>query len=193
MPELVPAPSSQPTDTPPKLSEAEKMDTSNSTSKSDSSDPIPDTGTTAPSVETVTLPPQTLESDSKTDIPESDASNKETIKSLLTSKTEDSSNESSPSKDEESATKENGTVSAEEAPKLTVIVDPPDKSSRLPASHAQKFMFNIADGGFTDLHNAWADEKTKGFSPATWGRRHDYWLLKGIVTYPLDRCNVERV
>ena len=47
-----------------------------------------------------------------------------------------------------------------------------------------KFMFNIADGGFTELHTLWADEKTKGFSPAVWGRHHDYWLLKGIVTYP---------
>lgn len=48
-----------------------------------------------------------------------------------------------------------------------------------------RFMFNIADGGFTELHSLWADEKTKGFSETVWGRRHDYWLLKGIVTYPL--------
>ena len=45
-----------------------------------------------------------------------------------------------------------------------------------------KFMFNIADGGFTELHNLWADEKTKGFSHRSWGRHHDYWLLKGLVT-----------
>lgn len=48
-----------------------------------------------------------------------------------------------------------------------------------------RFMFNIADGGFTELHCLWADEKTKGFIETVWGRRHDYWLLKGIVTYPL--------
>jgi len=47
-----------------------------------------------------------------------------------------------------------------------------------------KFMFNIADGGFTELHNLWANEKTRGFSPQIWGRHHDYWLLKGLVTYP---------
>ena len=47
-----------------------------------------------------------------------------------------------------------------------------------------KFMFNIADGGFTELHNLWSDEKTKGFSLRGWGRHHDYWLLKGLVTYP---------
>ena len=44
-----------------------------------------------------------------------------------------------------------------------------------------RFMFNIADGGFTELHALWSSEKTKGFSPKTWGRRHDYWLLKGVV------------
>ena len=48
-----------------------------------------------------------------------------------------------------------------------------------------KFMFNIADGGFTELHSVWAEEKTKGFRPSVWGRHHDYWMLKGICTYPL--------
>ena len=47
-----------------------------------------------------------------------------------------------------------------------------------------RFMFNIADGGFTELHSLWAEEKTKGFVETVWGRHHDYWLLKGIVTYP---------
>lgn len=49
----------------------------------------------------------------------------------------------------------------------------------------QQFMFNIADGGFTELHTLWAAEKTKGYNPHVWGRRHDYWLLKGVVEYPL--------
>jgi len=48
----------------------------------------------------------------------------------------------------------------------------------------KKFMFNIADGGFTELHSLWAEEKTKGFGLNTWGRHHDYWLLKGLITYP---------
>ena len=30
----------------------------------------------------------------------------------------------------------------------------------------QKFMFNIADGGFTKLHSLWAEEKTRGMNPA---------------------------
>ena len=51
-----------------------------------------------------------------------------------------------------------------------------------------KFMFNIADGGFSELHNVWAEEKVKGYRRAVWGRQHDYWLLKGVVTYPLSLC-----
>ncbi len=51
----------------------------------------------------------------------------------------------------------------------------------------KRFMFNIADGGFTELHSLWAEEKTKGFEPTLWGRHHDYWLLKGLVTYPMKR------
>lgn len=52
-----------------------------------------------------------------------------------------------------------------------------------------RFMFNIADGGFTELHSLWAEEKTKGFVETVWGRHHDYWLLKGIVTYPDNNNN----
>lgn len=46
------------------------------------------------------------------------------------------------------------------------------------------FMFNIADGGFTDLHSYWTEEKNTKFNPCVWQRRHDYWLLKGIMVYP---------
>lgn len=64
-----------------------------------------------------------------------------------------------------------------------VKTTPPTASAK-PQQQQLKFMFNIADGGFTELHNLWAEEKTKGFSPQLWGRHHDYWLLKGLVTYP---------
>ena len=47
------------------------------------------------------------------------------------------------------------------------------------------FMFNIADGGFTDLHSYWSEEKSTKFNPSVWQRRNDYWLLKGIMVYPL--------
>ena len=53
-----------------------------------------------------------------------------------------------------------------------------------------KFMFNIADGGFTELHTLWVNEE-KAAVPAReyeiWHRRHDYWLLAGIVVHGYGR------
>ncbi|XP_067659338.1 chromodomain-helicase-DNA-binding protein 4-like isoform X4 [Haliotis asinina] len=54
----------------------------------------------------------------------------------------------------------------------------------------QKFMFNIADGGFTELHTLWANEQRAlqaGREHEVWHRRHDYWLLAGIVTFGYGR------
>ena len=45
-----------------------------------------------------------------------------------------------------------------------------------------KFMFNIADGGFTELHTLWQNEEraaVPGREYEIWHRRHDYWLLAG--------------
>ncbi|XP_023811077.1 chromodomain-helicase-DNA-binding protein 5 isoform X2 [Oryzias latipes] len=54
-----------------------------------------------------------------------------------------------------------------------------------------KFMFNIADGGFTELHTLWqTEERAATSSPKMhdiWHRRHDYWLLAGIVTHGYAR------
>ncbi|XP_066463416.1 chromodomain-helicase-DNA-binding protein 5 isoform X10 [Eleutherodactylus coqui] len=54
-----------------------------------------------------------------------------------------------------------------------------------------KFMFNIADGGFTELHTLWQNEEraavTSGKIYEIWHRRHDYWLLAGIVTHGYAR------
>lgn len=54
----------------------------------------------------------------------------------------------------------------------------------------RRFMFNIADGGFTELHTLWLNEE-KAASPGReyeiWHRRHDYWLLAGIVTHGYGR------
>lgn len=76
----------------------------------------------------------------------------------------------------------------------SVIVDPSSKPvggvtggremKLSTTSGPSRFMFNIADGGFTELHTLWAEEKTKGFRPSVWGRHHDYWMLKAISTYP---------
>jgi chromodomain-helicase-DNA-binding protein 4 len=52
------------------------------------------------------------------------------------------------------------------------------------------FMFNIADGGFTELHTLWVNEE-KAASPGReyeiWHRRHDYWLLAGILVHGYGR------
>ncbi|XP_015457462.3 chromodomain-helicase-DNA-binding protein 5 isoform X1 [Astyanax mexicanus] len=54
-----------------------------------------------------------------------------------------------------------------------------------------RFMFNIADGGFTELHTLWQNEEriavSSGKMYEIWHRRHDYWLLAGIVTHGYAR------
>ena len=52
-----------------------------------------------------------------------------------------------------------------------------------------KFMFNIADGGFTELHAIWQTEEKAAAENVyeTWHRRHDYWLLAGIVKHGYAR------
>ncbi|XP_043542852.1 chromodomain-helicase-DNA-binding protein 3 isoform X2 [Chiloscyllium plagiosum] len=54
-----------------------------------------------------------------------------------------------------------------------------------------KFMFNIADGGFTELHTLWQNEERAAISSGKvseiWHRRHDFWLLSGIVVYGYAR------
>uniref|UniRef100_A0A6Q2ZMS6 DNA helicase n=1 Tax=Esox lucius TaxID=8010 RepID=A0A6Q2ZMS6_ESOLU len=51
-----------------------------------------------------------------------------------------------------------------------------------------RFMFNIADGGFTELHSLWQNEERAATvtkkTNEIWHRRHDYWLLAGIIQYP---------
>ncbi|XP_054712888.1 chromodomain-helicase-DNA-binding protein Mi-2 homolog isoform X2 [Uloborus diversus] len=54
----------------------------------------------------------------------------------------------------------------------------------------RKFMFNIADGGFTELHTLWQNEEraaVPGREYEIWHRRHDYWLLAGIVKHGYGR------
>ena len=54
----------------------------------------------------------------------------------------------------------------------------------------RKFMFNIADGGFTELHTLWINEEKSAVPKREyeiWHRRHDYWLLAAIVTHGYGR------
>ena len=51
---------------------------------------------------------------------------------------------------------------------------------------AMRDLFYIADGGFTNLHALWQYEENllkQGHQHEMWHRRHDYWLLAGIVTH----------
>ncbi|KAF5307970.1 hypothetical protein FQR65_LT06537 [Abscondita terminalis] len=74
-----------------------------------------------------------------------------------------------------------------------VVIVPDDKKSDGAESEEpikRKFMFNIADGGFTELHTLWLNEEkaaTPGREYEIWHRRHDYWLLAGIVTHGYGR------
>ncbi|BHF73229.1 choline dehydrogenase 5 [Sparganum proliferum] len=55
---------------------------------------------------------------------------------------------------------------------------------------AQPFMFNIADGGFTELHTIWLNEQralSENLESEIWHRRHDYWLLAGVVQHGYGR------
>ncbi|XP_061112240.1 chromodomain-helicase-DNA-binding protein 4-like isoform X3 [Conger conger] len=55
----------------------------------------------------------------------------------------------------------------------------------------QRFMFNIADGGFTELHSLWQNEERAATvtkkTNEIWHRRHDYWLLAGIIQHGYAR------
>lgn len=101
-------------------------------------------------------------------------------------------------------------VKAEKEPKLEVRAN----GRRDDKAEKPRFMFNIADGGFTgewgmgmgrgrdthtrvpasltpppaELHTLWQNEERAAISSGKlneiWHRRHDYWLLAGIVLYP---------
>lgn len=60
-----------------------------------------------------------------------------------------------------------------------------EKQPDRPREPRPPFMFNIADGGFTELHSLWLNEErvaVPGNEYEIWHRRHDYWILCGIVT-----------
>ena len=69
------------------------------------------------------------------------------------------------------------------------------RSERSDKCREAKFLFNIADGGFTELHTLWLNEEraataVKGdqaLLDATWHRRHDYWLLSGVCVHGYAR------
>ncbi|XP_034712877.1 chromodomain-helicase-DNA-binding protein 3 isoform X2 [Etheostoma cragini] len=69
--------------------------------------------------------------------------------------------------------------------------DPAPKGNGRPPIERPRFMFNIADGGFTELHTLWQNEERAAISSGKmneiWHRRHDFWLLAGIVIHGYAR------
>ncbi|XP_056298167.1 chromodomain-helicase-DNA-binding protein 3 isoform X1 [Pseudoliparis swirei] len=69
--------------------------------------------------------------------------------------------------------------------------DAPKADLRPPPVERPRFMFNIADGGFTELHTLWQNEERAAISSGKmneiWHRRHDFWLLAGIVIHGYAR------
>uniref|UniRef100_A0A663FC47 Chromodomain helicase DNA binding protein 3 n=1 Tax=Aquila chrysaetos chrysaetos TaxID=223781 RepID=A0A663FC47_AQUCH len=78
-------------------------------------------------------------------------------------------------------------VKAEKEPKLEARAN----GRRDDKAEKPRFMFNIADGGFTELHTLWQNEERAAISSGKlneiWHRRHDYWLLAGIVLHGYAR------
>ena len=61
-----------------------------------------------------------------------------------------------------------------------------------PAKPKRKFMFNICDSGFTELHTLWFNEERaikQTPEHEIWNRKHDYWLLAGIAHHGYGQFN----
>uniref|UniRef100_A0A673BLI8 Chromodomain helicase DNA binding protein 4a n=1 Tax=Sphaeramia orbicularis TaxID=375764 RepID=A0A673BLI8_9TELE len=90
-------------------------------------------------------------------------------------------------KTEESGKLQNGDNTKEGGTTIPVV----NVSEEKKKATKQRFMFNIADGGFTELHSLWQNEERaatvtkKTFE--IWHRRHDYWLLAGIIQHGYAR------
>merc|ERR1712198_746421 len=121
----------------------------------------------------------TMESDEKKEETKDEASaeNKEKEK-----KDDDEITEVKPDEKKANGSVEEGKKEGDEKEK--------EKEKESEKSDIQKFMFNIADGGFTELHTLWQNEEkaaVPGREYEIWHRRHDYWLLSGIVCHGYGR------
>ena len=95
-------------------------------------------------------------------------------------KKEDDEDSKMDTKDEPKKETSNGTSEQKEEDKEKSGDDAKDDDEG--GKKPQKFMFNIADGGFTELHTLWQNEEkaaVPGREFEIWHRRHDYWLLAG--------------
>uniref|UniRef100_A0A915EBV8 CHD subfamily II SANT-like domain-containing protein n=1 Tax=Ditylenchus dipsaci TaxID=166011 RepID=A0A915EBV8_9BILA len=101
-----------------------------------------------------------------------------------TDEAETAKQESSPASSDSKPVAENGTDKENQQDETGA------KKKAVKKTNRPKFMFNIADGGFTELHTLWINEE-KAAVPNNefeiWHRRHDYWLLCGIVVHGYGR------
>nr|CAD2191886.1 unnamed protein product [Meloidogyne enterolobii] len=87
------------------------------------------------------------------------------------------------------------TIAADSSPKKADVDKDEEKKNEEETEQKSKeprpkIMFNIADGGFTELHTLWLNEENvavPGKEYEIWNRRHDYWLLCGIVMHGYGR------
>ncbi|VDK18863.1 unnamed protein product [Anisakis simplex] len=85
--------------------------------------------------------------------------------------------------------KEEDKMETDEGAPKGVVSKEEDRKNRAPRP---SFKFNIADGGFTELHTLWLNEEkaaVPGNEYEIWHRRHDFWLLAGIVTLVI--CTID--
>uniref|UniRef100_A0A8C7KQV7 Chromodomain helicase DNA binding protein 4 n=1 Tax=Oncorhynchus kisutch TaxID=8019 RepID=A0A8C7KQV7_ONCKI len=117
---------------------------------------------------------------------ESSTTENDKEKNKDTEEKEDKETEEKETKETQKETLQNGENSKEGVAAAVVNVSEEKKKAT-----KQRFMFNIADGGFTELHSLWQNEERaatvtkKTFE--IWHRRHDYWLLAGIIQHGYAR------
>ncbi|XP_031150635.1 chromodomain-helicase-DNA-binding protein 4a isoform X4 [Sander lucioperca] len=106
-------------------------------------------------------------------------------------KAADLKEEKEPPKPEEATKLQNGDSSKESGASATAATAATGAASEEKKKAKTRFMFNIADGGFTELHSLWQNEERAATvtkkTNEIWHRRHDYWLLAGIIQHGYAR------
>merc|ERR1719168_204083 len=115
---------------------------------------------------------------------------KEEVSTEEKDKKDDEIKEIKPEEKKENGTEEEKKDEPKEESKEKEKEKEGEKKEDKDKTDVQKFMFNIADGGFTELHTLWQNEEkaaVPGREYEIWHRRHDYWLLSGIVCHGYGR------
>lgn len=98
--------------------------------------------------------------------------------------------EEKPEVKEEKPAEKKEVVSDDDDDVVLIKDDEEDERKQEAVKIKNRFIFNIADGGFTELHTLWINEEKVAVPNRTyniWHRRHDYWLLAGTVAHGYAR------